>query len=177
MLARIYRDKNEQGHKITSQKMFAVEVDIMSAVIRDLNAKGVYVLYVYDALMCEEKDAKLVAETMNRIILEHGVKTSVKNDSLVNNFDLIESRHEPATAHDSKYTLYEKVNLYEVLAQLSFDVDDTLKIISGIDNSNVEMAELVDYFNKQAPQQKYNDYDGVQITTSMISKLKSFIKP
>jgi hypothetical protein len=78
MLAQIYHDKNQHGHKITSKKMFKVEVDIMSAVIRDLNAKGIYVLYVYDALMCEEKDRELVALTMNRIILEHGVKTSVK---------------------------------------------------------------------------------------------------
>lgn len=177
MLARIYNDKNEHGHKITSQKMFALEVDIMSAVIRDLNAKGIYVLYVYDALMCEEKDSALVAETMNRIILEHGVKTSVKNDSLVNNIDLIESRHEPATAHISKYALDEMVSLYDVLPQLSFDVEDILKIISGIDNSNVEMAELMDYFNRQNTQQKYNDYDGVPITTTTISKLKSFIKP
>jgi hypothetical protein len=78
MLASIYKDKSEHGHKITSQKMFAVEVGIMSAVISDLNAKGVYVLYVYDALVCEEKDSKLVAETMNRIILEHDVKTTAK---------------------------------------------------------------------------------------------------
>jgi hypothetical protein len=78
MLARIYKDKSEHGHKITSQKMFAVEVAIMSDVIRDLNAKGVYVLYVYDALVCEEKDSELVAETMNRIILEHGIKTTAK---------------------------------------------------------------------------------------------------
>ncbi|WP_281228733.1 hypothetical protein [Flavobacterium aquiphilum] len=80
MLARIYRDKNEHGHKVTSQKMFAVEVDIMSAVIKDLNAKGVYVLYVYDALLCEEKDCDLVAKTMNKIVLEHGVKTTTKLD-------------------------------------------------------------------------------------------------
>ncbi|WP_343592773.1 hypothetical protein [Flavobacterium sp.] len=78
MLARIYKDKNEHGHKIASQKMFAVEVVIMSEVIRDLNAKDVYVLYVYDALMCEEKDSKLVAETMNRIILKNDVKTISK---------------------------------------------------------------------------------------------------
>lgn len=177
MLARIYKDKNEHGHKITSQKMFAVEVDIMSAVISDLNAKGVYVLYVYDALLCEEKDSELVAETMNRIILEYGVMTSVKNDSLVNNIDLIESIHEPETAHLLKYTLDEIINLYEVLPKLSFEVEDILKIISGIDNSNVQMIELVDYFNKQNAQQKYNDYDGVPITASMISKLKNLIKP
>jgi hypothetical protein len=177
MLARIYRDKNEHGYKITTQKMFKLEVEIMSAVIKDLNAKGVYVLYVYDALICEEKNRELVTDTMNRIILEHGVKTSVKNDSLVNSIDLIESRHEPATAHILKYTLDEIVNLYDVLPQLSFDVEDILKIISGIDNSNVEMAELVDYFNRQTAQQKYNDYDGVPITASMISKLNGLIKP
>jgi hypothetical protein len=167
MLARIYRDKNEHGHKITSQKMFAVEVDIMSAVIRDLNAKGVYVLYVYDALICEEKDRELVVETMNRIILEHDVKTSVK----VNSNDVTESTFEPL----QKYALNEMVNLYDVLSQLSFDVEDTLRIISGIDSSNVEMAELVDYFSKQKAQQKYND--GVPIKESIISKLKNFIKP
>ncbi|KAF2336315.1 hypothetical protein [Flavobacterium daemonense] len=85
MLARIYKDKNEHGHKITSQKMFGIEVGIMSAVIMDLNAKGVYVLYVYDALLCEEKDSGLIAETMNRIILEHGVKTTAKLN--INNED------------------------------------------------------------------------------------------
>lgn len=169
MLAQIYHDKNEHGHKITSQKMFAVEVDIMSAVISDLNAKGVYVLYVYDALMCEEKDRELVAETMNRIILEHGVKTSVK----VNSSDLVESTFEPL----QKYALNEMINLYDILSQLSFDVENTLKIISGIDSSNVKMAELVDYLTKQTAQQKYNDYDGVLITPLMISKLKILIKP
>ncbi|MFD1602999.1 hypothetical protein ACFSJW_07145 [Flavobacterium artemisiae] len=168
LLARIYHDKNEHSHKITSQKMFKLEVDIMSAVIRDLNAKDVYVLYVYDALMCEEKDRELVAETMNRIILEHGVKTRVK----VNSSDLIESTFEPLP----KYALDEMINLYDVLPQLSFDVEDTLKIISGIDRSIVEIAELVDYFTIQTSQQKYNDYDGVPITTSMISKLKNLIK-
>lgn len=177
MLARIYHDKNEHGHKITSQKMFAVEVEIMSAVIRDLNAKGVYVLYVYDALMCEEKDRKLVAETMNRIILEHGVKTNVKVNTLETDVDLVEVIPEPEAVELPKYALDEVVSLYDVLPQLLFDVEDVLKIIAGIDRSNVEMAELVDYFNKQNTQQKYNDYDGVQITTTIISNLNSLIKP
>lgn len=176
MLARIYKDKNEHGHKITSQKMFAVEVDIMSDVIGDLNAKGVYVLYVYDALVCEEKDSKSVAETMNRIILEHGVKTSVKVDGLTSekDGDLVEML--PEAVELLKYALDEMVNLYDVLPQLSFDVDDIIKIISGIDNSNVEMARLVNYFNKQNTQQKYLDYDGVEITSLTISKLKNLIR-
>lgn len=171
MLARIYHDKNEKGHKITSQKMFGVEVAIMSDVIRDLNAKGIYVLYVYDALLCEEKDCELVIETMNRIILEHGVKTCVKNDSL----NLIEPT-EPETVQVSKYTIDEIVNLYEVLPQLSFSIDDTIAIISGIDSSNVTMSELVSYIGKQNKEQKYLGYDGVQITQLTISKLKNLIK-
>lgn len=106
---------------------------------------------------------------MNRIILEHGVKISVK----VNDSNLGEAELEPLP----KYALHEIINLYDVLPQLSFDVEDILKIISGINNSNVEMAELVDYFNRQNTQQKYNDYDGVTITTTAISKLKNLIKP
>ncbi len=81
MLSRIYHDKNEHGYKITSQKMFAVEVAIMTDVIKYLNSIGIYVLYVYDALLCEEKDKTVVVETMNRIVLEHGIKTTVKDTS------------------------------------------------------------------------------------------------
>jgi hypothetical protein len=89
--------------------------------------------------------------------------------------DLVEML--PEAVELPKYALDEMVSLYDVLPQLSFDVDDILKIISGIDNSNVEMAELVDYFNKQNNQQKYNDYDGVPITALTFSNLKNLIKP
>jgi hypothetical protein len=81
MLSRIHNDKKEHGHKIKSQKMFAVEVAIMTDVIKYLNSVGIYVLYVYDALLCEQKDKAVVMETMNRIVLEHGVKTCVKDNS------------------------------------------------------------------------------------------------
>lgn len=82
MLSRIYKDKKANGYKITSKKMFKVEVDIMTDVIKHLNSTGVFVLYVYDALLCEDKNKTLVVETMNRIILEHGVKTNVKIDGM-----------------------------------------------------------------------------------------------
>lgn len=81
MLAWIYHDKKDNGYKITSQKMLKLEVEIMNDVIKYLNSVGVYVLYIYDALQCEEKDKTVVMETMNRIILEHGVKTCVKDTS------------------------------------------------------------------------------------------------
>jgi hypothetical protein len=58
--------------------MFKVEVDIMTDVVEYLNVRNVCVLYVYDALLCEDKDKALVIETMNGIILEHGIKTGAK---------------------------------------------------------------------------------------------------
>ena len=91
MISKIYYDKKAHGHKITSQKMFAVEVSIMTDVIKHLNSLGIYVLYVYDALMCEEKNKAVVVETMNRIVLEHGIKTNVKqeNSAEINNDNTI----------------------------------------------------------------------------------------
>ncbi|MCL9768861.1 hypothetical protein NAT47_00350 [Flavobacterium sp. HXWNR69] len=81
MLQQIYNDKQANGYKITSKKMFAVEVQIMTDVIKYLNSVGVNVLYVYDALLCEEKDKTVVIETMNRVVLEHGIKTTVKQEN------------------------------------------------------------------------------------------------
>jgi hypothetical protein len=60
--------------------MFKAEVMIMTDVIKHLNSIGINALYVYDALLCEEKYKAIVVETMNRIILEHGVYTGVKID-------------------------------------------------------------------------------------------------
>jgi hypothetical protein len=54
-----------KGHKITSMRMFAKEVEIMTECIRQLNSKGIYVGYIYDALFCKESDAKIVEEIMN----------------------------------------------------------------------------------------------------------------
>lgn len=61
--------------------MFKLEVEIMTDVIKYFNSVEIYILYVYDALLCEEKDKAVVMETMNRIILKHGVKTCVKDTS------------------------------------------------------------------------------------------------
>ncbi|HSH67698.1 MAG TPA: hypothetical protein VLB84_18295 [Bacteroidia bacterium] len=73
--------KSEFKHKITSRRMFKLEVEIMTDVIEQLNSKGIYVLYVYDALLCHPKDAQEVSTIMDRIILEHGVKTTIKDSS------------------------------------------------------------------------------------------------
>ncbi len=170
MLSRIYKDKKANGYKITSKKMFEVEVNVMTDVVKHLNSKGVFVLYVYDALLCEDKNKALVIETMNRIILEYGVKTNVKSDGF------IESLPGPKDEEVVKYALDEMVNLYDILPQLSFSIDDTIKIIYGINHSKVPMLQLVDYIGKQNKEQKYLDYEGVAITSLVVSKLKTIVK-
>jgi len=175
MLSRIYNDKKKHGYKVTSAKMFSVEVGVMTDVIKHLNTLGINVLYVYDALLCMEKDKAIVVETMNRIILEHGVYTCVKVDGSLHVVSA-EPVAEPEAVALPKFTLDEVVNLYEVLPMLSYDADDTIAIICDIDYSRITMNELVKYIAKQAREQKYNDYDGVDITQQVITNLKSIVK-
>jgi hypothetical protein len=80
MLRNIITEKHstEHKHRITSLRMFAKEVEIMTEVIAILNADGIYVLYVYDALLCTPKDTKRVLEVMDRVALKHGVFTTAK---------------------------------------------------------------------------------------------------
>ena len=68
MVERIRKDKATNGYKVTSRRMFEAQVNIIADVMTNLNAKGIQVLYVYDALVCEEKDKTVVIEAMNRII-------------------------------------------------------------------------------------------------------------
>ncbi len=175
MLSRIYNDKKVNGYKVTSAKMFSVEVAIMTEVIKHLSTKGINVLYVYDALLCEEKDKAIVVETMNRIILEHSVYTCVKVDGAS---PVVSSKQvtEPQTIVLTKFALDEEVNLYEVLPMISFDADDTMTIIYDIDHSRITMNELVKYVSKLVCEQKYYDYNGVVITQQVISNLRSIVK-
>jgi hypothetical protein len=78
MLKKIEEDKwnSAKKHKITSMKMFAKEVEIMTECIKQLNSKGIYVGYIYDALFCKGSDAKIVEEIMNKVVLEFKVYTT-----------------------------------------------------------------------------------------------------
>ena len=78
MLKRIEDDKwsSAKKHKITSMKMFSLEVKIMTDCISQLNSMGIYVGYVYDALFCKEADAEIVKEIMDKVALENNVYTT-----------------------------------------------------------------------------------------------------
>lgn len=66
---------SEFKHRITSMKMFAKEVEIMTECIRRLNGIGIYVGYVYDALFCKESERETVQKIMNEVSIELGVNT------------------------------------------------------------------------------------------------------
>mgnify|MGYP000937819413 CR=1 FL=1 len=168
MLENICKDKKENGYKVTSRRMFEAEVNIIADVITDLNAKGVQVLYVYDALLCEEKDKAEVVETMNRIIQEHGVKTKVKSNGLDESKAL-----EPSTA---QYELTSEINLYEILPAMNFSVQESMDIITGLNRSVVQMKELISYIGYQRKQQQYNDYTGVIITAEHVNLLRNMVR-
>jgi hypothetical protein len=76
MLDNIFKDKN--NYKNTSMKLFKMEVEIMTEVISRLNNKGVYVLYIYDALACKQSDENLVRKIMKEVSNEFGLNLEVK---------------------------------------------------------------------------------------------------
>lgn len=78
MIERIIHEKKRFGHRITSQRMFEIEVQIMTEIIKRLNQRDMYVGYGYDALFSSKREAKQVTDMMNAVILEFGIKTRAK---------------------------------------------------------------------------------------------------
>ena len=77
MIAKIEQEKwnSEFKHKITSMRMFAKEVEIMTESTKRLNEIGIYVGYVYDALFCKESEKETVKKIMNEVAVELRVYT------------------------------------------------------------------------------------------------------
>lgn len=97
MLGRVVKEKADSKfeHRITSMKLFKVEVDIMSKVISQLNKQGINVIYVYDALYCESSVAPFVGKLMNMIANEYNVNTTTdtltnKKESKMENIEEVE---------------------------------------------------------------------------------------
>lgn len=78
LLQKIVFDKNRNGHCYTSRIMFRKEVQIMTDCITTLNSKGIFVLYVYDALLCEAAHRDEVQKVMNSVASAHGVFAPAK---------------------------------------------------------------------------------------------------
>lgn len=84
MIKNILSEKYESNHKHkkTSMNMFQKEVEIMTEAIRILNLKGIYVGYIYDALLCQPKHLDDVKEAMNEAAAKFGVKALPKETFL-----------------------------------------------------------------------------------------------
>jgi hypothetical protein len=72
------KQKSEYGHKITSRRLFAKEVEIMTEVIFRLNDEGIFVGYIYDALFFDPVHSQKVVEVMDEVAANLGVFTKVK---------------------------------------------------------------------------------------------------
>lgn len=80
LVENIINDKKRYGYKITSKRMFELEVQIMTEIIKILNSKGVYLIYIYDALACKKSNLELVKKTMEEVVMRYGVYTSVSEN-------------------------------------------------------------------------------------------------
>ncbi|MEZ7500444.1 hypothetical protein QO200_17065 [Flavobacterium sp. Arc3] len=80
MLTNIINEKQADNHKhkITSHRLFRLEVDIMTEVIRILNREYIYVGYVYDAIFFDPTHAERVKEVMDTVVIKLGVYTTAK---------------------------------------------------------------------------------------------------
>jgi hypothetical protein len=79
MMDRLLRDKNirPKYYKRTSMKLFKIEVELMTDLIKRLNSQGIYVIYVYDALYCKKSDEEKVRTVMNTVAKEMKIYTEV----------------------------------------------------------------------------------------------------
>lgn len=77
----IYEVENDKmrhnSHKITSEKMFKLETQIMTSVVSRLSNEDIDVMYVFDALYVPESNQERVKEVMNQVVKEFKVKTTV----------------------------------------------------------------------------------------------------
>jgi hypothetical protein len=80
MLRALIKDKQESeyGHKITSRRLFAKEVEIMTQVVSRLNEEGIFVGYIYDALFFDPIHSQKVVQVMNEVAVDLGVFTIAK---------------------------------------------------------------------------------------------------
>jgi hypothetical protein len=80
MLQNVIAEKydTQYKHKITSRRLFAKEVEVMTTVIQQLNREGIFVGYVYDALFFYPDYAERVKEVMDVVIQHYGIKTTAK---------------------------------------------------------------------------------------------------
>lgn len=79
MMERVISEKrtSEYKYKVTSMELFKKETELMTRIIEEVNAQGIYCVYVYDALMVQESLAEEVKTIMTRVAKEMQIKSIV----------------------------------------------------------------------------------------------------
>lgn len=72
------RNDSQHKYKITSRRLFKMEVVIMTKVIQILNREKIYVGYVYDALFFNPMHAERVKEVMDNVAFNQKIYTKAK---------------------------------------------------------------------------------------------------
>ncbi len=138
------KQNSEFKHKITSRRMFEKEVEIMKDVITQLNGEGIYVLYIYDALLCNPKYANRVVAIMNAKALKHGVKTRAKCSIEINQTAI---KKQDSSASDKYFTAE------QIAALQSFNPP-----IEKVLNTHLQMKFARDYVIENAEKLKSHCY-------------------
>lgn len=74
----VEKQSSEFEYKITSRRLFAKEVEIMTEVVSRLNEQGIFVGYIYDALFFDPVNSKQVVDVMDEVAADFGVFTTAK---------------------------------------------------------------------------------------------------
>ncbi len=134
-------------HKITSRRLFAKEVEVMTAVIQQLNKEGIFVGYVYDALFFHPDYAKRVKEVMDTVIQQYGIKTIAKLSNEEKQNPIMDS---PKETKDELNVIKRKhVPKAEKTKALEIDVEalnfsDRIKLMLQEKITNGEQLDFVD---------------------------------
>ena len=78
LLIKVEDDKlRHKTHKITSEKMFTIETQMMSLAVSRLQDEGITAIYIFDCVACKESDKEIVTNIMNQVAKEFKVLTEV----------------------------------------------------------------------------------------------------
>ena len=68
MLTNIINEKKQYGYKKTSERLFSTEVEVMTELIKAINEKDIYCLYVFDAIYVEKPYIDIVKKEMAKAL-------------------------------------------------------------------------------------------------------------
>lgn len=139
--------KSKFKHKTTSRRLFAKEVEVMTAVIEKLNKEGIYVGYVYDALFFNPDYAERVKEVMDAIIQQYGISTVAKLSNVEKHSAVMETIKENkldlTIFKRSQTSMVENVSFLEVKAD-AINFSDSVKSVLLEKINNGEHLNFVD---------------------------------